>query len=110
MELKTTNDFKTISLVMGIVALIVAILLGWSLFLPLTLGSLASIFAILSKRDSYKLEGSALTGFWCGIIAIILSICMFSGGIAYLMITEKDFWIELQHELEKVFWESYNLY
>ncbi len=110
MEQKTTNDFKTISLVMGIVSLIVAILLGWSLFFPLILGSIASIFAILSKRDSYKLEGSALTGFWCGIIAIILSICMFSGGIAYLIITEQDFLIELQYELEKAFWESYYSY
>lgn len=110
MESKTTNDFKTISLVMGIISIIVSILFGWFLFFSLTLGALACIFAILSKHDSYHLEGSAITGFWCGIIAIILSFLMFGGAIAYLIITEGDFLTELQYEFQKIFWESYYSY
>ncbi|MFI3177492.1 MAG: hypothetical protein R3Y67_08400 [Eubacteriales bacterium] len=77
MDQTPTNSFINTSMIMGIIALVSSFLLGWTLFIPYIIGSLAIVFAVLSKEYSSKMNQRATAGFICGIASLIITTCIF---------------------------------
>lgn len=70
----------TISLFLGLGALFTVL----SVFLPLALGGLAILFALLSKGYGKKMLTQAKIGFGCGIAGLALVIVMFISSFAMI--------------------------
>lgn len=70
------NYFITLSLVMGILSIVTAFVLWWTVYLPMFLGALGAIFAILSKGSDREFPPQSKIGFISGIVGITLNIAI----------------------------------
>lgn len=71
-ETKTSSTFAIASFVLGVIALFSIT----TVIVPIICGSLAVIFAILSKGTNNKFSKNGYRGFWTGIASIAISITL----------------------------------
>lgn len=69
------NNFSTAAMILGILAILSTFFLP--IYLPFILGSLAILFALLSKGRAPKLSGNAMVGTICGSIGIGINAALF---------------------------------
>lgn len=82
------RNLATASMVLGISALVTSVFLP--IYLPCIFGSLAIVFALLSKGSAPRMQGAAKTGISCGTsaFAITAAITAFS---VYMVLTDPQF-------------------
>ncbi len=87
-QYKPTDKFALVSMIMGICSLATFC----TIFLPLVLGALGIIFAILSKRRGKKMESSAVTGVITSALGlgVALVFCIISIGSAFVMLQPEN--------------------
>jgi hypothetical protein len=69
------NSFSTAAMILGIISIPSTAFLP--IYLPFILGSLAILFALLSKGRALKLSGNALVGTICGAIGMGVNAALF---------------------------------
>ncbi len=77
------NGFSTAAMVLGILAILSTLVLP--LYLPFIFGSLAILFALLSKGNADKLSGKAIAGATCGTVGIGLNAAIFTASLFFLL-------------------------
>lgn len=99
---ETRNGFATASLVLGICALLSIC----TLFLPLPLGALSILFAILSRRQHRKLAPNAIAGLITSIISVVmgLAITIYSLVSAFALLKPEN-----REYLNSVFEQTYGM-
>ena len=87
-QYKPTDKFALVSMILGICSLATFC----TIFLPLVLGALGIIFAVLSKRRGKKMEGSAVTGVITSALgmAVALVFCIISIGSAFILLQPEN--------------------
>lgn len=80
------NSFATASMVLGILALLT---LG-TVFLPLPLGSLGILFAVLSMRKGIRKEPSCMAGIITSAISLAVSLFLIITSVSMLPAMLKD--------------------
>jgi hypothetical protein len=85
----------TASLLLGAASFFTAL----SVFLPLVLGSLAILFALLSKGYGHKMITQAKIGFFCGIGGICVTAVVFISSAAMLL-KNPDMLIEIGQQYD----------
>lgn len=91
------NTFTILSLIFGILTFFSLL----TVILPFIFGSLAIIFAILSKGSSLKMEPLAKTAVTLSVSGIIL-ITALAGGTTYRLITDEEYRANVSAEFEKI--------
>ena len=79
---KNTNNFEIAALVLSILSVTCC----FCFYLSLPFGSLAIIFAILSKGGNTHMSGLAKAGFIVGIIGLFLSLLLIVYSIVYFFL------------------------
>lgn len=96
------NGFATASLILGVIS----ILTISTVILPLFLGSLGILFAVLSKKCRQNFQGPALTGYVTSLIGLItsgvLTIFLLVSGITLLRPENRD-------NLNKMYEQTYGI-
>ncbi len=113
MDQTSNNSFINTSMIMGIVALVSSFLLGWTLFIPYIIGSLAIVFAVLSKESYPKMNQRATAGFICGIASLVVTTCIFVIAMIALVAVMADSNVDMSLLLEEFiteFSKEYNSY
>lgn len=77
------NGFANAAMILGIIAILTAIML--TLYFPFVLGSLAILFALLSKGRAPKMSGQAKAGIICGTIGLAINISIFVSSVAFVL-------------------------
>lgn len=103
--LRRDNIFTIVSLMLGILAFITIT----SIILPVILGSLAVIFAILSKGSSKKMTGKSIAGFFMGLGAVFCSVGIVAGTI-YLFINNDEYRAEFNNAYKAAYGVSFDEY
>lgn len=89
------NGWAIASLIFGILALVICTCCcGGSGWLPLILGAVAIIFAVISRKGG-KMSGVAVGGLVCGIIAVALALAVFILGF---FVFNDSFWLAYADE------------
>lgn len=81
------SSLANAAMIMGILAIVTAMFLP--IYLPSIFGSLAILFALLSRGNARKLEGKAITGITCGTIGIGLYVIIFTS-YSILLFSQPD--------------------
>lgn len=100
-----TNTFATISLIFGILTFLSLV----TVVLPYVFGSLAIIFAILSKGSSLKMDSLAKTAVTISLSGILL-ITAFAGNTLYRLNTDEEYRANISAEFEKIYGMSLEEY
>lgn len=100
-----TNTFATISLIFGILAFLSLL----TVVLPYVFGSLAIIFAILSKGSSLKMDSLAKTAVTISLCGILL-ITALAGNTVYRLNTDEEYRANISAEFEKIYGMSLEEY
>lgn len=98
------NGFAVASLVMGILAMITLC----TIYLPIVLGSLSIIFAILSKGSQKKMPGMSQAGIIVSASGIVLSIVTIAATV-FILLTNPDIYREYKNELNRMFSQQYGI-
>lgn len=91
------NGFATASFVLGILSLVISC----CFFISIPLGTLAVLFAILSKGASSHITGRAKTGLWLGIGGLALTILLTT------VLISKSGWRNFTNEFYNYYDDSY---
>lgn len=91
------NTFTILSLIFGILTFLSLL----TVVFPFFFGSLAIIFAILSKGSSLKMEPLAKTAVALSLSGIIL-ITALAGGTTYRLITDEEYRANVSAEFERI--------
>ena len=85
---KPIDKFAMASMILGICSLATFC----TIFLPLVLGALGIIFAVLSKRRVKKMQGSAVTGVITSALGmgVALVFCIISIGSAFILLQPEN--------------------
>lgn len=99
---KPTNKFAMVSMILGICSLVFLC----TIFLPLVIGALGIIFAILSKRRGQKMEGPAVTGVVTSSLGMGVSLifCIVSLVSASIMLQPEN-----RHQLNQMYEDSFGM-
>lgn len=99
---KPANKFAMVSMILGICSLV----LLCTIFLPLVLGALGIIFAVLSKRRGQKMETPAVTGVVTSSLGLGVSLifCIFSLVSAFIMLQPEN-----REQLNRVYEDSFGV-
>lgn len=81
------NSLATAAMALGILAIVTTMILP--LYLPFILGSLAILFALLSRGSATKLSGKATAGVTCGAIGLTINMAIF-GFSTYLLLSNPN--------------------
>lgn len=100
-----TNTFAAISLIFGILTFLSLL----TVVLPYVFGSLAIIFAILSKGSSLKMDSLAKTAVTISLSGILL-ITAFAGNTVYRLNTDEEYRANISAEFEKIYGMSLEEY
>ena len=100
-----TNTFATISLIFGILTFLSLL----TVVFPYVFGSLAIIFAILSKGSSLKMDSLAKTAVTISLSGILL-ITALAGGTVYQLATNEEYRANVSAEFENVYGMSLEEY
>lgn len=92
-----SNTFTILSMIFGILTFLSLL----TVVFPFIFGSLAIIFAILSKGSSLNMEPLAKTAVAIALSGIVL-ITALTGTTAYRLITDKDYRDKVSEEFEKI--------
>lgn len=99
-----TNTFAVASLVMGILAMVTLC----TIYLPIILGSLSIIFAILSKGSNKHMPGISHAGIITAVSGITLSFVTI-GATIFILFTNPAFYQEYKEELNRVLTQQYGI-
>lgn len=91
------NTFTILSLIFGILTFLSLP----TVIFPFFFGSLAIIFAILSKGSSFKMDSMAKTAVTLSLSGILL-VTALTGTTAYRLITDEEYRAEVSAEFERV--------
>lgn len=80
---KPGSGLANAAIVLGIISILTAIMM--TIYFPFIFGSLAILFAILSKGRESKMVKQAKTGLICGIAGLLINIVIFGGSIVYII-------------------------
>lgn len=92
------NTFAILSLIFGILTFFTLL----TVVFPFVFGSLAIIFAILSKGSSLKMDSMAKTAVTVALSGIILITAM-TGATAYRLVTDEEYRAEVNSEFERIY-------
>lgn len=95
-------NMATAAMLLGLGALFTV----FTVFMPLLLGGLAVLFALLSKGYNPKMLTQAKVGAGCGIAGIVVVVFMFIGTYAVLF-SNPDMLIEIGKEYDATYEELY---
>lgn len=98
------NAFAIASLVLGILALVTLC----TIYLPIILGSLSIIFAILSKGNQRSISGFSCAGIITSVSGIVFSIITIVTTIA-LLYSNPDFYQEYKNEMNRILSQQYGM-
>ncbi len=82
------RNLATASMVLGISALVTSVFLP--IYLPCIFGSLAIVFALLSKGSAPRMQGAAKTGISCGASAFAITAALTAFSV-YMVLTDPQF-------------------
>lgn len=77
------SSFASIAMVFGIISIVTALMM--TVYFPFILGSLAILFAILSKGLANGFMKQAKIGIICGIAGLAVNIVIVAGSFAYIL-------------------------
>lgn len=77
------SSLATTAMIFGIISIVTALMM--TVYFPFILGSLAILFAILSKGKAPSLMKQARTGVICGIIGLAANITIIAGSFAIVL-------------------------
>lgn len=92
------NTFATLSVIFGIIG----VFLSSTFIIPLILGSLGAIMAILSKEDRLRMTGPAKTGFILCVAAVVTTITMTCSTV-YLYFNNDTYRQEINESYKEVY-------
>ena len=98
------NGFANAAMILGIISIVTAIML--TLYFPFALGSLAILFALLSKGRAPKMQGRAKAGIICGTIGLAINISIFVSSICFVL-SNPDLLIESAQMYDDMFEQMY---
>lgn len=96
------NNFDTASMILGILSLLSIC----TFFLPLPLGALGILFAILGKRRKKQLSVSAITGIATSAISVMISTAFIGLTVFFTINMMKP---ENKHSLDSLFEQTYGM-
>lgn len=103
----SANGWAIASLIFGILSLVICTCCcGGTGWIPLILGALAIVFAIVSRKGQ-KMSGVAIGGLVCGIIAVVLALAVLLLG---LLVLDESFVEQILTELEMEIPEEFYQY
>lgn len=70
------------AMVLGIISILSTILM--TIYIPLILGSIAIILAILSKGSKSRMAGQAMTGLICGAGGLVMNLCILITTLSFI--------------------------
>lgn len=76
------SSFSTAALVCGIISIVSALLM--TVYFPFIFGSLAVVFAILSKSRAVRMASQAKTGIVCAIIGLVANITIITASFVFV--------------------------
>lgn len=91
------NTFTILSMIFGILTFLSML----TVVFPFIFGSLAIIFAILSKGSSLHMNSLAKTAVALSLSGIVL-VSALTGSTAYLLITDEEYRARVSEEFEKI--------
>ena len=100
------EGMATASMILGIITLVSLLLLR--LFMPLMLGGVGIILAILSKGSARKMIGKAKAGMICCITGLVLDVVLFVSAI-WLVFALPRVAPELMDDVNKICEEQYGV-
>lgn len=103
----SSNAFATASVILGGIAIA-----SFSLILPSVFaGSLAIVFAMLSRKGTGRLSPTAKAGTICSAISITLGIALFSFYLNYIpqLLQNDEYRSEMKYMLESVYGTEMNV-
>ncbi len=80
---KPGSGLANAAIALGIISILTAIMM--TIYFPFIFGSLAILFAILSKGRAPKMLQHAKTGLICGIAGLLINIVIFGGSVYYII-------------------------
>lgn len=94
------NTFAIVAMVLGLCSLLSLC----TFFLPIPLGALSIVFVILSRRQSKKMAGPALTGLITSLVGLFISLLFFISvmGTAFSLLKPENR-DELNRQFESVY-------
>ncbi len=95
-EQKRKNGFSIASLVLGIVSIACCCFN----YIPLILGILSVIFAIIDKKNNATMNGMAIAGLICGIVSIALALISIVSSLLFPV--DQEFMQEYMQFLEEL--------
>ena len=104
--IRRKNPFATASLVCGVLALLTVT----TAILPIPLGALSILFAVLSHRKGEKFCSSQIAGLVTSVIGLILSATVIISAFAMLptMLKSADYRDQLNKMSEQLYGESFD--
>ncbi len=91
------NTFTLLALIFGSLTFLSFV----TVIFPFFFGSLAVIFAILSKGGSFKMNSLAKIAVTLSLSGMVL-VTAFAGSTAYMLITDEDYRAEVNAEFERI--------
>lgn len=100
------NAFSSASMILGIAALLSLT----TIFLPLPLAALGSLFAVLAYKKGQPRDTSRLVGLICSILALIVSIFTIAASLVTLpkMLKNPEYRKQLDIVSEQLYGESFD--
>lgn len=95
-EQKRKNGFSIASLVLGILSIACCCFN----YIPLILGILSVIFAIIDKKNNATMNGMAIAGLICGIVSIVLALISIVSSLLFPV--DEEFMQEYMQFLEEL--------
>ena len=93
-------------MVFGIIAVITGMILP--IYLPSVLGSLAILFALLSKGRAAKLSTKAVAGIACGTVGIVIHVAVFCFSTV-LLLSQPDIMINTAQMYDNMIEQMYGM-
>lgn len=93
-----SDTFTILSMIFGILTFISIL----TVIFPYVFGSLAIIFAILSKGSSFKMTSAAKTAVALSVSGMIL-VTVLAGSTVYKLFTDKEYFAQVDAEFEKIY-------
>ena len=100
------STFSTAAMVFGIIAVITGMI--FPVYLPSVLGSLAILFALLSKGRAAKLSTKAVAGIACGTVGIAIHVAVFCL-TAVMLLSEPDLMINTAQMYDDIIKQMYGM-
>ena len=100
------SSLANASMMLGMIAIITAIMM--TIYFPFIFGSLAILFALLSKGQAAKLVKYAKTGLICGIVGIVITLGIITSSVL-LILSNPQILTDTAKRYDKIYEQAYGI-